>query len=125
MLGTTFTITLGGSGGTAKVLPLINQDGYSSEYYLDEALCWYRVKVRHLTESVKTGSQPFTRHIVTMQRFLKPTETVPDGRLFEVIFTIRADPSDVAADIVGVTDAMAFNWVHGNGFATKILGWES
>lgn len=37
MLGSTLVITLDGSGGTAKTLPLINQDGYSSEYFLDEA----------------------------------------------------------------------------------------
>lgn len=38
MLGTSLTLTLDGAGGTAKVLPLINQDGYSSEYFLDDGL---------------------------------------------------------------------------------------
>lgn len=44
MLGNTLTVTLDGSGGTAKTLQLINQDGYSSEYFLDDTLVTYRAK---------------------------------------------------------------------------------
>ena len=62
MLGTSLVITLDGSGGTAKTLPLINQDGYSSEYYLDDTTVTYRAKVRHSRDNVKSGSQPFDRH---------------------------------------------------------------
>ena len=80
MLGTALTITLDGSGGTAKVLPLINQDGYSSEYYLDDGLVTYRAKVRHSRDNVKAGSQPFDRHTVTFSRYVKPTEANVLGR---------------------------------------------
>ncbi|DAD52451.1 coat protein [ssRNA phage SRR5466727_10] len=125
MLGTSLTITLDGSGGTAKVLPLINQDGYSSEYYLDEATVTFRAKVRHSKDSVKAGTQPFDRHVVTFTRFLKPTEAAPLGRMTEIIFTIRNDPSEVAGDIIDVSEAMSFYMVKAGGIAAKLLGWES
>lgn len=125
MLGTSLTVTLDGSGGTAKALPLINQDGYSSEYYLDEIAVWYRAKVRHSKDSVKAGTQAFDRHTVTFQRFLKPTEAAPLGRLTEIIFTIRTDPNEVAADVIDLSEAMSFYMVKAGGIAAKLLGWES
>jgi len=125
MLGSTLTITLDGSGGTAKVLPLINQDGYSSEYYLDEALVWYRAKIRHTTDSTKAGAQTFSRHTVTFQRFVKPTTLAPSGLLSEVITTIRHSPNDVASEVIDVSEAMSFYMVKAGGIAAKLLGLES
>ena len=125
MLGTSLTITLDGSGGTAKVLPLINQDGYSSEYYLDEGLVTYRAKVRHSRDNVKLGTQPFDRHTVTFSRFVKPVAPSTLGSLSEVSFTIRNDPTGVPADIIDVSEAMSFYMVNAGGVAAKLLGWES
>lgn len=125
MLGTTFTVTLDGSGGTAKVLPLINQDGYSTEYYLDDTAVTYRAKVRHSRDNVKAGSQPFDRHTVTITRFVKPTEAIPNGSQSEVSFTIRNDPNGAPADIIDVSEAMSFYMVKAGGIAQKLLGWES
>lgn len=125
MLGSTLTVTPDGAGGVAKVLPLINQDGYSSEYFLDEATVQWRAKVRHSRDNVKNGSQPFDRHTVTFQRFLKPTETAPLGRLTEVIFTIRLDPNEAAADVIDLAEAMSLYTVKAGGIAAKLLGWES
>ncbi|UJQ85787.1 MAG: putative coat protein [Leviviridae sp.] len=125
MLGTTLVVTLDGSGGTAKTLPLINQDGYSSEYFLDEGLVTYRAKVRHSRDNVKLGTQPFDRHTVTFSRFVKPTSALPLGSLTEVIYTIRTDPNGVAADIIDLSEAMSFYMVKAGGVAAKLLGWES
>jgi len=125
MLGSTLTVTLDGSGGTAKVLPLINQDGFSAEYYLDDTTVWYRAKVRHSKDTVKAGTQPFDRHTVTFQRFLKPATAYPLGRLTEVIFTIRTDPNETAADVIDLSEAMSFYMVKAGGIAAKLLGWES
>lgn len=125
MLGTTLTVTLDGSGGTAKILPLINQDGYSSEYFLDETTVWWRAKVRHSKDNVKAGTQAFDRHTVTFQRYLKPTETAPLGRLTEVIYTIRLDPNETASDVIDLSEAMSFYMVKAGGIAAKLLGWES
>ena len=125
MLGSTLTVTLDGSGGTAKTLPLINQDGYSSEYFLDEATVTWRAKVRHSKDSVKAGTQAFDRHTVTFQRFLKPTTTYPLGLLTEVIYTIRTSPLETQSDVIDLSEAMSFYMVKAGGIAAKLLGWES
>lgn len=125
MLGSTLTITLDGSGGTAKVLPLVNQDGYSSEYYLDESLVQYRATIKHSTDTVKAGTQDYARHTVTFDRFEKPTTTYPLGRRSQVIFTIRHSVNDVAADVIDVSEAMSFYMVKAGGIAAKLIGLES
>jgi hypothetical protein len=124
MLGSTLTVTLDGSGGTAKVLPLINQDGYSSEYFLDDTTVTYRAKVRHGKDNVKAGSQAFDRHTVTFTRYLKPAGAVA-GSTSEVSFTVRNDPDGAAADIIDVAEAMSFYMVKAGGISAKLLGWES
>ncbi len=125
MLGSTLVMTLDGSGGTAKTLPLINQDGYSSEYYLDDGLVTFRAKVRHSRDTVKVGTQAYDRHSVTFTRFVKPTADLPLGSNTEVTFTIRMDPAGTASDIIDVSEAMSFYMVKAGGIAAKLLGWES
>lgn len=125
MLGTSLVVTLDGSGGTAKTLPLINQDGYSSEYFLDDGLVTYRAKVRHSRDNVKNGSQAFDRHTVQFERFVKPTSSIPLGSMTQVIYTIRTDPNGVSADIIDLSEAMSFYMVKAGGIAAKLLGWES
>ncbi|DAD50389.1 TPA_asm: coat protein [ssRNA phage Gerhypos.4_47] len=125
MLGSTMLITLDGAGGIVKTLPLINQDGYSSEYFLDELTVSYRAKVRHSRDTVKAGTQPYDRHTVTYTRFLKPTEAVPLGSQSDITFTIRNDPNGASSDIIDVSEAMSFYMVKAGGVAAKLLGWES
>lgn len=125
MLGTSLVITLDGSGGTAKTLPLISQDGYAAEYFLDDGLVTYRAKVRHTRDNVKLGTQPFDRHTVTFSRQVKPTSAIPLGSLTEVTHTIRTDPNGVAADIIDLSEAMSFYMVKAGNIAPKLLGWES
>lgn len=125
MLGSTLTITLDGSSGTAKVLPLINQDGYGAEYYLDDGLVTFRAKVRHSKDNVKAGTQPFDRHTVTFSRFVKPTSLIPLGSLSECSFTIRNDPNGTPADIIDLAEAMSFYTVKAGAIHAKLLGWES
>lgn len=125
MLGTTLTITLDGSGGTAKILPLVNQDGYSSEYYLDEGLVTYRAKVRHSRDTVKAGTQPFDRHTVTFTKFVKPVAPDTLGSQSEISFTLRTDPNGAQADQIDLSEAMSFYMVKAGGIAAKLLGWES
>lgn len=125
MLGSSLTITLDGSGGTAKVLPLINQDGYSSEYFLNETLETFRATVRHSSDTVRVGDRPRDRHTVTFERKVKPTTTYPSGLTASVSFTILTDPDFVAADVIDVSEAMSFYMVKAGGIAAKLLGWES
>lgn len=125
MLGSSLVITLDGSGGTAKTLPLINQDGYGTEYFLDDGTTTYRAKVRHSKDQVKAGTQAFDRHNVVFTRFVKPTEALPIGSTTEVSFTIRNDPNGVSADMIDLSEAMSFYMVKAGGIAAKLLGWES
>ncbi|UJQ85234.1 MAG: putative coat protein [Alehxovirus frumenticola] len=125
MLGSTLVVTLDGSGGTAKTLPLINSDNYGAEYYLDDTTVTYRAKVRHTRDAVKAGTQAFDRHNVTFTRFVKPTEAAPLGSTSEVSFTIRNDPNGAPADIIDLSEAMSFYMVKAGGIAAKLLGWES
>jgi len=126
MLGDTLTITMDGSGGTAKVLPKINSDSFSSEYYLKESTVDWRAKVRHSRDNVKAGTQPFDRHTVTFSMFYHPSATLPLGSLTEVIFTIRNDPNLSPPDSqIDMSEAMSFYMVKAGGIAAKLLGWES
>jgi len=125
-LGTTLTITMDGSGGTAKVLPLINQDSYSSEYFLDEGLVTYRAKVRNSKDNVKAGTQPFDRHTVTFSRFVKPTAAIPLGSLTECSHVFRVDPLlGTASDMIDLSEGLSFYMVKAGGIAAKLLNWES
>lgn len=125
MLGGTLVLTLGGSGGTVKNLPRINQDGYSSEYFLDDTTVVYRAKIRHSRDTVKAGTQPFDRHTLTISRFVKPTSSLPLGSLSESSFTIRNDPNGVPADIMALVNGLQFYLEPADGIALKMLGWES
>lgn len=125
MLGSTLTVTLDGSGGTAKILPLISQVGTSAEYFLDETTVQWRAKVRHSKDNVRSGTQAFDRHTVTFIRYLKPTEAIPLGRTTEVSFTIRMDPNELSSDVIDLAEAMSFYTVKAGGIHAKLLGWES
>lgn len=76
MLGDTLTITL--PVGGAKVLNKINQDGYSSEYFLKEALTEYRVRVRHTTAKAGGGLEARSRHNVEFTERIYATATVDE-----------------------------------------------
>lgn len=125
MLGSTLTITLDGSGGTAKVLPLVNQDNFSSQYYLDDTTVVYSATVRHSSDTVKAGAQKFDRHTVTFDRFVKPTSSTDLGSRSQVIYTIRNDPNGVSSDIIDLSEAMSFYMVKAGGIAAHLLGKES
>lgn len=124
MLGSTLTVTLDGSGGTAKSLPLINSDNYSSEYYLDDGTVTYRTLIKHSSDNVKAGTQAFDRHSVLFERFLKPSGSTP-GSQSSVQFVIRNDPNGTASDIIDLSEAMSFYMVKAGGIAAKLLGKES
>lgn len=123
MLGSTFTLAL--TSGS-KVLALINQDGYSAEYYLREALVSYRVQVRH--SNFAKGGVTYDRHNVQVTKTTFATTTVPE---FEntASYTHSVMPGDTFVEVgnalagwletsVSVTGATNANLI-------KLLGWES
>jgi len=68
------TFTLG-----AKTLVRINQDQYSSEYYLRELDAEYRLRIRH-SKSAPSAKNPLglERHNAELSETFFPTSTVPE-----------------------------------------------
>jgi len=119
MLGTTLTVTI---NAVAKVLPLINQDGYSAEYYLKEALQEFRVKVRHSKEKSLVMGAAVDRHNVEITQIIYPSVTYPLGVQRQVYTVIRNNPMDDATSIDYLSDGIA-DWVKTN--TPAIVAWNS
>lgn len=125
MLGDSITFNLGGTGGDAIVMPKINQDGYSAEYYTDTGTGTYRLQIRHSRDKVKAGTQAFDRHNVTFTRFVKPTVDSPLGSTSSATFILRNDPNEAPSTVVLLSDAMAHFFDEDGTVALKLVGWES
>lgn len=119
MFADTITFTI---DSVAKVLNRINQDGYSSEYFLRTTADEFRAKIRHSSYTDKAG-RSIDRHNV---------------ELVQTVYAATADDTDVIrkAYIVlenerddGVTDPLNFS-LGFVGFVdsanvTKLLNYES
>lgn len=124
MIGDTLTITLGGSGGAAHVLPWINQDAYSREYFLNDTdNIRYRAFIRHLKETVKNGAPPVDRHTVTFRLDFGDGSTENPIGFREASLILRGQPSDVPGYVSDVGEALAYWSTQAN--LLKVLGWES
>lgn len=119
------TITLDGSGGTAKALVKINQDNYGSEYYLADSggLSEFRLKIRHSKETVKAGANPVDRHNVELTQYVYPTTAVPNGRIRQIYVVLRVEPGDDLTAANDLFEALPFWLTDAN--SIKLLGWES
>lgn len=100
-------ITLGGSGGTAKSLPKINQDAYGSEYLLREATQEFRVRIRHSKESTKTGELPIERHNVEFTQTVYGVSPAPD-KIRQVYIVVRNTKTDDSALVSDLGEAMSY-----------------
>lgn len=122
MLGSTFVL---GLTSGSKTLPLVNQDGYSSEYYLRESAKSYRVSVRHSNVS-RTGSDGVTlkydRHNVEATVTTFATSTVPEI-YNKAYFIIELTPGDTYVDVMDALSDWAIASTNAN--LVKLLGWES
>jgi hypothetical protein len=123
MLGDTLTITHGGSGGSAKVLKQINQDGYSSEYFLNDGTDRWRAIVRHAKEAPRNGGLPYDRHTVIFRAEYGDGTTDNPYGIQEAILTIRLAPSDTPANVSNLVEGLAYWASEAN--ILKIIGWES
>jgi len=123
MLGSTFVLAL--TSGS-KTLPLVNQDGYSSEYYLRESLVSYRVQVRH-SNFTKAGLT-YDRHNVTATRTTFATATAPEIEN-TVSYTHSVTPGDTFVEVgnalVGWVETSVSVTAATNANLIKLLGWES
>lgn len=113
-------ITLGGSGGTAKSLPRINQDSYGSEYLLREATQEFRVKIRHSVETPKAGALTLERHNFELTQTVYGSNGDPDV-VRQVYLVIRSNKADTAADVVDLGEALSY-YMDGTHYG-DLLGW--
>jgi hypothetical protein len=119
MLGNTVTITV---NAVSKVLRLIQESNFSTEYLLREATLEYRMKIRHSYEKPTTGQvQGNDRHNVEISCYTYPTEALPLGRLVTVYSVIRFSPGSPAGEVGYLVDALG-TFVNANDQA--IIGWE-
>jgi hypothetical protein len=119
------TITLSGSGGAARNLVKINQDGYGSEYFLvdPDGLSEYRMKIRHSKETVKNGANAVDRHNVEITQTVYPTASVPNGRIRQAYVVLRNEPGDTITAASDLMAALPF-WLT-EAFIAKLIAWES
>jgi hypothetical protein len=119
MLGDTVSITV---NAVAKTLAKINQDGYSSEYYLRETLQEFRMKIRHSKDRPAADGTVVDRHNVELTQTVYATSTTPEIiRRSYVVITNRYNDDATA---LGHLQAAV------NGFMTtanvaKFANWES
>ncbi len=119
MLGDTITITV---NSVAKALSKINQDQYSSEYFLKEALGEFRLKVRHSKDKVAAGKLPRDRHVITFTETVYGTLTTAEV-VRQSSVTVVGNYSDVIANQQYDASGLLAYCTPAN--ITKLINWES
>lgn len=106
----------------AKNLPRINMDNYGSEYYLQEALQEFRVKIRHSQENPQADGSQYDRHNVELTQTVYATATDPERTLVEYV-VIRNTQLNGATEMGylngGLTGLLTTQ------FVTDLRGWQS
>lgn len=115
----TLTITV---GSTDKVLTRINQDNYSTQYYLREATQEFTVNIRHSQEALMADGTRFDRHNVEVINTVFATEVTPakTRTCYSVFRNKRNDDYDAAEEMfssmVGLLDPTVLD---------DLLSWKS
>lgn len=100
---TTLTIKI---NAVDKVLKRINQDNFTTRYYLHEATQEFTVNIRHSKESPQKNGALFDRHNVEIIQTVFATLTVPEITRSAYV-VIRNSKSDDFTAIGYVPTAMA------------------
>lgn len=106
----------------AKNLPRINQDGYGSEYFLEEATQSFRVKIRHTKEGIRADGSQFDRHNVELTHTVFGTSGAPDS-IRQTYVVIRNDKTGPATDLGYLQSAL--NGLLTSGFVADLRGWQN
>lgn len=113
-------ITLGGSGGTAKTLPKINQDAYGSEYYLRESTQEFRVKIRHSQEAIRKDGVILQRHNIEFNHVVFGVAPAPDI-IRQVYLVLRNSKQDDATEVGKLGTALSY-YMDATHFG-DLIGW--
>lgn len=113
--------------GVTKNLVKINQDGYSSEYVLREALGEYRFKVRNQKARFDKRINAWTeRHNVELVHTIFPVAPATTGFTRKVYFVLENQQGDTLVDPMYEAAALCV-WLTASSSAniTKMLNSES
>lgn len=120
MFADNITITI---DGTAKTLVRINQDKYSSEYFLRETGGEFRMNIRHASYVNKTSGRRTDRHNAELIQIIYQDALGIPPLTRKAYFIFENEASETAAGPVQFTLGLM-------GFATetnltKLVNWES
>jgi hypothetical protein len=107
--------------GGSKTLVKINQDTYSSEYYLRDATDEYRMKIRH-TKSIQNGV-PTDRHNVEVSQLTFGVPGTSPDVLQKAYFVFEAPPKSIA--VTPMSGLAAWAVATSNEALTNLMGWQS
>lgn len=108
-------------GGGSKTLVKINQDTYSSEYYLRESTAEYRMKIRH-TKST-SGGQALDRHNVEITKVTFAVPNTSPEYIQKAYFVFEAPPGYIA--VGPMAGLCAWATASTNEALTNLVGWQS
>jgi hypothetical protein len=120
MFSDTITITI---NAVAKVLNRINQDGYSSEYYLRTATDDFRLRLRNSTYTDKTRGVKVDRHNIELVHTIFPVSPATVSTCRKYYSVVENDSTDVVVDIAKFAAGATGFQTEAN--FTKMLNWES
>jgi hypothetical protein len=120
MFSDTLTITI---NSVAKVLTRINQDGYSSEYYLKGALDDFRLKLRNSTYTDKNRGVKVDRHNIEFVHTVFPVAPATNSTIRKYYSVVENDATDDSVAIAKFGAGITAFQTEAN--ITKLLNWES
>lgn len=107
----------------AKNLPRINQDGYGSEYYVEETTQSFRVRIRHSKSTSKTSlASAVQRHNVELTHTVFGVSGAADS-VRKTYTVIEHDSSGPAVDLGYLQTAM--NALLVSAFVSDLRGWQN
>lgn len=107
----------------AKNLPRINQDGYGSEYFLEEATQSFRVKIRHSRSNPKGSlGSAVQRHNVELLHTVFGVSGAPDS-LRKTYVVIEHDSTGPATELGYLQSAL--NGLLLSPFVSDLRGWQN
>ena len=116
----TITITI---NAVAKVLNRINQDQYSSEYFLRGTLDEFRLKIRHSSYTNSVTGKLTDRHNVELVQTVYPVSPAVVSTIRKAYVVLENERPD------GVTEPLNFDLGFAafltSGNVTKLLNYES
>jgi hypothetical protein len=121
MFDNTLTITI---NSVAKVLNRINQDKYSSEYFLREADGEFRLRIRNTSYTDKNrGGTVVDRHNLELIHTLYPSSEQVKSQIAKFYAVFELDQgADIAANSHFVVGGVGFLT---SSNVTKMANWES